>query len=197
MAGSGAGVNTVRAVLLDNLTTATPAVTVTGNFGPAAYGVIGQNDSGGLMVEAQAYSKWVIQIVPLSATALAGYAFSVYYTISPNLYLTFEGAVQGATPYPPLIPGILAGGPASKQQIRLPQPQYNWGYSDAAGFFPGIKSYEWILADAPSAQAGTIANPMTPANPMMYINYPVDGLRVVLTTVGSAGTCRVVAKTVP
>jgi hypothetical protein len=193
MAGSGAGVNQVRAVLLDNITTSTAAVA-----NPlAAYGAVGGNDSGGCLNEAQGYKSWTLQVVPLSSTALVGFAFSVYITSSPNAYLTWEAACQGATPYQLNIPGILPNPP--RQNIRLPAPVIQLGVSNATGFFPGIAPWEWVLAEAPSGQGGTgsIANPMTPAAPLMIISCTIESIRVCLTTVGTAGACRVVAKAVP
>jgi hypothetical protein len=193
MSGSAAGVNQVRAILLDNVTTSTPIVA-----SPlTAYGTIGQNDSGGQMVEAQGYSKWAIQLVPLNSTALVGFAFSIYISLSPNAYLTWEAVCQGATPYSVSPPSRLPNPP--RQNIILPQPQYNLGFSNAAGFYPGTQPWEWVLAEAPSTQggAGPTANPMTPTAPLLYINYPFEAIRVCLTTIGSAGACRLVAKAIP
>ena len=193
---SGAGVNQVRAVLLDNVTTAVTAIATP----LAGYGTIGYNDSGWQMTEAAGYTKWTIQLVPLSSTTLVGYAFSVYATISPNAYATFEGVQRGITPYPVIQVGTYPGQPAGKQHVLIPQAQAQFGYGNAAlGFFPGIQPWECVLAPGPSEQGSTgpTANPITPSAPITQISGAFDAVRVVLTTIGSAGACRVVCKAVP
>ncbi len=194
---SGAGQNQVRAVLLDNVTTADTAVANP----TVAYGTIGANDSGGLMTEAQGYSKWTLQLVPLTATALAGYQFTVYLSISPNVYATFTAIQNGITPYQANPPVNYPGVPLGKQHVQIAAPQAQLGFANAAaGFFPGVQPYEWVQAPGPSEQGGTgvgIANPLTPTVQILVISCPADAIRVVLTTAGTAGACRVVCKAIP
>ena len=197
---SGAGLNQVRVVLLDNVTTAATAVTVA-NGTTQAYGTIGLNDSGGQMMEATGYTKWVFQLISTSSTLPVGYAVTILCSCSPTVQITWTAASHGVASAaynasrriaPPQISGLPNG-------VTLPLATAYQGISNASGFVPGVQPWEWHVMPGPSEQGGTgqIANPMTVASPFFIASFPVDAVRVVLSTIGSAGSIRVVAKAVP
>jgi len=183
---SGAGLNKIGSnggvILLDNITSSVTTVVAP----LAAYGTMGANESGGKMTEGIAFSKWVFHLVPLTSTALSGISVTVYGTISPFAYLTFQGVVvNGQTPFP-IVP----------QQ----GPNFAPGYTNATGFVPGIPPWEWFPVPGPSEQGGTgnISNPLTASSPLLFSTLPLVAVRVVVTSaLTGAGAARVYGFAVP
>jgi hypothetical protein len=186
---SGAGINRQGTqggvILLDNITTTVTAVTtpLTG------YGTMLSNDSGGQMLEAIGFSKWMFHLVALTSTALTGIGVTLYGTISPNAYNTFTNVnLYGQTPTPNS-PFIGAGtGPVAVS-----------GINNNAAFSPGVQPWEWFAIPGPSEQAGTgtIANPLTSTQPLLFSTIPLVAVRAVVTSAATAGVGRVLAFAIP
>jgi hypothetical protein len=188
-------------VLLDNISTSVTTVALANNT-TQAYGTNGSNDSCGQMVEARNYTKWSFQLLPLSETLPTGFQVALLGTISPWAYLTWEMMLAGQGPAavlaqrsqpPPQYPATPAG-------RTIPLPTAYPGFSNAAGFFPGIQPWEWFLLPGPSEQsgAGGAANPLTTNAPFFtYTLGPIIAVRAIVVAQGTAGAVRVVASAVP
>jgi hypothetical protein len=89
---SGAGLNKVGnnggVFLLTSVTSAATPIAVTAPTAPA-YGTLGANDSGIVMAEGIAFTKWAFQIIQQGTTAASGYTFTLYGTISPGAHTAF------------------------------------------------------------------------------------------------------------
>jgi hypothetical protein len=175
--GSGAGSNLLSGFLLENVNantvplTSITALTSYGTFGP------GGSDSGGFAVDIRGFKAFKFQMLNVGAVPLAGYGVSIYATVDPNAYQTYQYALQGRNP---------------QGNSALPfGGSPNALGSAALGFLPGIPPQSWSLLDGLSDQsgAGLSANPLTPSTPWFTGNGPIIGLRAVLTaSSGAAGT---------
>lgn len=96
-----------------------------------------------------------------------GYAFSIYGTVDPMAYKLWKYQFN---------PNLFLGQNA-----------------------PTLPASSWFLLDAPSAASGTgsVGNPLTDSAPLLQYSGALVGVRVVLTTAGSAGACSVVVEVAP
>ncbi len=136
------------------------------------YGTIGLNDSGLVLIEGEAFTKWRIQLAPegpltsgltggvASGALPSGYEVSIFFTIDRSAYMAL-----GSTTYP------------TAQNQSYPGP--NGGPMGSQIVPPG----SWVLADEPSAQGGSSGNPLTSSTPFFSIGNTVVALRAVLTGV--------------
>jgi hypothetical protein len=166
--GSGAGSNLVSGYLLSNVNANSGVV----SSPTTTYGVPGQggNDSWGFASEVRAFSKFIFNLEQIGTVALSGFAVTIYGTVSPLAYQTFQYAIQGRNP---------AG------QTALPFGGNAQALaSSAQGFIPGIPAAAWSVLMGPNEQAsgGASANPLTPTNPFFQGTGPISAIRAVVTT---------------
>lgn len=162
---SGAGQNRVtQSILFVNPSAAALASPLTG------YGVIGGNDSGQVMNEANSFTKWTFQMTGGGT----GYSVTIYGTADRLVYRAWVNSLNPGQP-----------------TFNAPsQPLINTA---------GLAS-SWFALYAQSDQTGTgaPANPMTAANPSMQFSGELVAVRAVLTTtVGASGSVTIIASAVP
>ena len=179
--GSGAGLNRVEGVLLSNIPSSVTAVTLGTNGVPTGYGTIGFNDSGIQLVEGRDYTKWTTSLTGTST----GLSILVLGCNDPLAYAAFKLKIN----------------PSFYQINNQPIPS---GMTTATTI-NGSTVYEppaasWFILPAPAEQSGTgsVANPMTNANPLLQFSGALKAIRVVVSAASSyAGGASVNAEVAP
>ncbi len=159
-----------------------------------AYGTIGFNDSGGWCGESRAFTKMAFQLEPIGSTPLSGFAVTIYICTTPAAWQTWWNALQGnGSPFPA---GARAYNGTSAVNLAVQ------GFTNAAGYVPGVAPGAWVQVEGPSQQSGTgstMGNPLTPSTPYLTVSIPAGGgFRAVVTSaVSPAGTFNLAATVVP
>lgn len=151
----------------------TTATALTGATDPTlAYGAIGANDSGLILLEVQGFTKFVFQICPegpnVSGTAAGistgvlpgGYTITVYQTIDPSIFAGWDPGPGNFTSF-----AGPSGGPMGSTWVP-----------------PG----SWAKAIGPSDQSGTgnMTNPMvSTGSPILLVSAGAGAFRVALTNI--------------